>query len=139
MAGVRFLLQERYISVLLLGVMLAAYIIFLALALFLPKGASIFLRFLAFLQMFALSSTPFILTLLERWGLSEDAGLRFGAELGLHAARYKVFIRPLMGCIGVFCNAFAFRIVCNRSNRSFHVTNVHIAALARSSSEMNSY
>jgi len=69
---------------------------------------------ITFLQMLKLSSTPFILTLLNKRGLTgEDAGVRLLEELALHAARYKVFVRPLIGYIGAYTYAFAFSLVCS--------------------------
>lgn len=61
MGGVRFLREELLIAVGVLGAMLATYIIFLALALLLSGGSSLLVQFLTFLQILALSSTPFIL------------------------------------------------------------------------------
>lgn len=127
MAGMRFLREELYISVGGLGFVLVTYISFLSLVLFLPRGASLFPRFLACLQLIALSSRPFVLTLLERQGLTaEDTSVRLLEEFALHAVRYKVFIRPLTGYIGVYIDAFAFNLITAGINNDLIYTFSHI-------------
>lgn len=138
MGGVRFLGEELSISIVMLGVMIATYIIFLAFSLYIRNGPTSFLRFLAFIQMLVLYSIPFILTFLVRRGLTNDHfGVRLLEEVALHGARYKVFIRPLMGYVGVYIDGFALRLICNRNNRTFLVSNAHDAACERASTPMN--
>lgn len=105
-------------------------------------GTSPFLRHLALFQMFALSSTPFILSVLERRGLTvDDTGVRLLEELSLHAVRYKVFIRPMMGYFGVYIDALGFCLICNRNipdpNNHYVLSKVHEAACERASSPTN--
>lgn len=65
---------------------------------FLPWKSAVFLRFLSFIHVSSFSSTPGILTLMNRKGLSnEDVGTPLLEEISLHIIRYNVFIRPL-GC-----------------------------------------
>jgi len=135
------MLVELYVCVTLLVIMFASYIIFLAIGLFLQGSAPSILRFLAFLQMAALSSTPFILTLLQRNGLTEEStGVRLLEELGLHAVRYKVVIRPLVGYFGVYIDAFTLQHICNRNNNgvTYIVSKVHDHACDRATRPIGS-
>lgn len=137
MVGIGFLHEEPCVAFGLLGISLFLYVPFLELAFFLRNRAARFLRLLAFLQVLALSSGPFVLTVLERPGPTvESAGVRLLEERALHAVRYKVLIRPLMGY------AFYFSYVIKRNfrdqYRAYTVSKVHDAASDRSSGPMKS-
>lgn len=140
MPEIRFLLTELVICIGLLVAMLVSYIIFLWLAQLICRGATLFLRILAFIQMLSLSLIPFVLTLFERQGLTaKDTGVRLLEELALHVVRYEAVVRPLMGYIGVYVDAFTFRFVSNRKNEKcvYSFSKVHDAACDRASSDMN--
>lgn len=134
MTDLRFFLVEFLVTIVLIFAALASYMIFLSIALVLPRDWTIILWILKFIQAAALNITPLILTLMKREGLAKErVGERYLEELAFHTVRYNLFIRPAVGYLGVYFDAFCLLVLTALQGHSIRIFNIGEAAQKRAS------
>jgi len=139
MEDLSFFVVESRVWLGLLTAALASYTLFLISSCGASGNGTLFARIQCFVQILAISMSPVALTLMNRKGLSsEDEGVRLLEEISLHIIRYNVFIRPLVGFVGVYIDIACLWAVLQYQGYSIAVSNSYEAALRRAASPRHS-
>jgi len=92
---------------------------------------TLFPRLLCFLQMLAFSVSSVALALNRKGFSSENAGIRLLEEISLHFIRYNLFIRPLVGLLGVYIDIACLWVAFKYHGYTIAVYNSYEAAWRR--------